>query len=574
MDLAAVDASLIRLDLNWVDYLILFIYFAMIMWIGYTIHRQQKSSQDFLLAGRSMPAWIAGLAFCAANLGATEILGMAANGAQIGMSTIHYYLAGAIPGMIFLGIIMMPFYYGSGVRSVPEFMERRFGKSAHLIVSLCFAVSTILQAGINLFAMALILQAMLGWNQWTAIIVSAVFVLAYIILGGLTSAIYNEVMQFFVIIAALIPVTVIGLKNVGGWSGLQAHFAGTDMMHAFQGTGIGNVTNPVGANWFGIVMGLGFVLGFGYWTTNFTEVQRAFAAKDMRNARMTPIIGAIPKMFIWGVVVIPGLIAAATVGNLFAEGKLQYNEAIPKLFQLYLPNGVLGVAVTGMMAAFMAGMAASVSSFNTVVTYDIVQDYVKPGQKDRFYLNLGRLVTVAGVVISVGTAWLASMFGNIMTYLQTLASFFNAPLFSIFLLGMVWKRLTPKAGTWAYLIGIAAPLITYIVYLNNPTIFGSATAETMYGAIISFVATWVAGFAISMFTKPKTDEQLEGLTFATGGMKYFRTAGQQARVEAKAAAKDLLAPNALAGRNPWFKSPLVVGLIVLALSVAMYVPFF
>ena len=381
-------------------------------------------------------------------------------------------------------------------------------------------------------------------------------------------------MQFFVIIAALIPVTVIGLKNVGGWSGLQAHFAGTDMMHAFQGTGIGNVTNPVGANWFGIVMGLGFVLGFGYWTTNFTEVQRAFAAKDMRNARMTPIIGAIPKMFIWGVVVIPGLIAAATVGNLFAEGKLQYNEAIPKLFQLYLPNGVLGVAVTGMMAAFMAGMAASVSSFNTVVTYDIVQDYVKPGQKDRFYLNLGRLVTVAGVVISVGTAWLASMFGNIMTYLQTLASFFNAPLFSIFLLGMVWKRLTPKAGTWAYLIGIAAPLITYIVYLNNPTIFGSATAETMYGAIISFVATWVAGFAISMFTKPKTDEQLEGLTFATGGMKYFRTAGQQARVEAKAAAKDLLAPNALAGRNPWFKSPLVVGLIVLALSVAMYVPFF
>lgn len=574
----AVDASAIRLQLNWVDWLILVIYFAMIVWIGYTIHKQQKSSQDFLLAGRSMPAWIAGLAFCAANLGATEILGMAANGAQIGMSTIHYYIAGAIPGMVFLGIFMMPFYYGSGVRSVPEFMYRRFGKGAHLIVSLCFAVSTILQAGINLFAMALILQAMLGWNQWVAIIVSALFVLAYITLGGLTSAIYNEVMQFFVIVAALIPVTIIGLKHVGGWAGLQASFAGTDMLHAWQGTGFGNVTNPVGADWFGIIMGLGFVLGFGYWTTNFTEVQRAFAAKSMTAARMTPIVGAIPKMFIWMIVVIPGLIAAATVGNLFTGDHpvLQYNEAIPYLFKTYLPNGVLGVAVTGMMASFMAGMAANVSSFNTVVSYDIVQDYIKPNQPDKYYLNLGRILTVAGIAISVGTAWIASQFGNIMTYLQTLFSFFNAPLFAVFILGLVWKRLTPVAGTIGYVCGIIAPLITYILYLNSVAagapIFGSATAETMYGAIISLLATWIVGAVISIFTKPKTDAELEGLTFATGGMKYFRTTKQQAAAEAKEATKGIT--ETALEKTAWYQKPGPIGAVVLIISLALYIPFF
>ena len=568
----AAEASAIRLNLSWVDWLLLIIYFAMIVWIGVSVHKQQKSSQDFLLAGRSMPAWIAGLAFCAANLGATEILGMAANGAQIGISTMHYYLIGAIPGMVFLGIFMMPFYYGSGVRSVPEFMQKRFGKGAHLTVSLCFAMSTILQAGINLFAMALILQAMLGWNEWVAIIVSAVFVLAYITLGGLTSAIYNEVMQFFVIIAALIPVTVIGLHHVGGWAGLKASFAGTGMLHAWVGTGMGNVSNPIGADWFGIIMGLGFVLGFGYWTTNFTEVQRAFAAKNMNAARMTPIIGAIPKMLIWAVVVIPGLIAAATVGNLFADGTLQYNEAIPKLFQMYLPNGVLGIAVTGMMASFMAGMAANVSSFNTVVSYDIVQDYIKPNMPDKYYLNLGRIITVAGVIISVGTAWIASQFGNIMTYLQTLFSFFNAPLFAVFILGLCWKRLTGIAGTAGYVCGIAAPLVTYIVYLNSKAagapIFGSDTAETMYGAVISLVVTWVVGVIISMFTKPKTDDELEGLTFATGGMKYFRTAKQQKRAEAREAVI------AAGEKVAWYRRPLPIGIAILVISLALYIPFF
>ena len=582
IDLAAGESA-IRLSLSWVDWLILIIYFAMIVWIGYSIHKQQKSSEDFLLAGRSMPAWIAGLAFCAANLGATEILGMAANGAQIGMPTIHYYLIGAVPGMVFLGIFMMPFYYGSGVRSVPEFMYQRFGKGAHIIVSLCFAVSTILQAGINLYAMALILQAMLGWTQWTAIIVSAVFVLAYITLGGLTSAIYNEVMQFFVIVAALIPVTVIGLSHVGGWSGLTAKLDSmqdwSGSIHAWAGTGLGNVTNPVGGDWFSILMGLGFVLGFGYWTTNFTEVQRAFAAKSMTAARMTPILGAIPKMLIWIIIIIPGLIAAATVGNLFAGDHpvLQYNEAIPYLFKMYLPNGVLGVAITGMMASFMAGMAANVSSFNTVFTYDLWQDYVKPGKDDKYYLNMGRWITVIGVFISVFTAWIASQFGNIMTYLQTLFSFFNAPLFAVFILGLVWKRVSNVAGTVGYVCGILAPLVTYILYLQsvaagNP-IFGSATAETWYGANISCLATWIAAAVLTPFTKSKTDEELEGLSFGTNGIKYFKEASAEELEDAKHAAKEA-GKDVSTVKVPWYKKPLILGSVIFTLGLVFYIPFF
>ena len=306
----------------------------------------------------------------------------------------------------------------------------------------------------------------------------------YITLGGLSGAIYNEVMQFFVIIAGLVPLTIVGLHRVHGWSGLKESLMqteGVSRLHlsAWQGTGIGDVTNPIGANWLAIVLGLGFVLGFGYWTTNFTEVQRAFSAKNMSAARRTPLIGAFPKLFIPFIVVVPGLIAAATVGNQFADGSLTYNEAIPKLIQMYLPNGVLGVAVTGLMASFMAGMAANVSSFNTVFTYDIWQEYIKPKMPDDYYLSVGRWITAIGVVVGIATAFLAAQFGNIMTYMQTLFSFFNAPLFGVFILGLLWKKMTPAAGLWGYIAGIVAPTIVWIAYLNNESLFGSATAETM-----------------------------------------------------------------------------------------------
>ncbi|WP_434769455.1 sodium:solute symporter family protein [Curtobacterium flaccumfaciens] len=555
MVLAAANEG-IRLDLGWVDYLMIIVYFAVVIGIGFTARKQVRTSMDFFLSGRSMPAWITGLAFVSANLGATEILGMAANGAQIGMATLHYYLVGAVPAMVFLGLVMMPFYYGSKVRSVPEFMLRRFGKAPHLVNAIAFAVSNVLIAGINLYAMAIVIEAMLGWPEWLAIIVSAGFVLVYITLGGLSSAIYNEVMQFFVIIAGLIPLTIVGLHRVGGWDGLSKAITetqGVQHLQAWAGTGFGDVTNPIGANWLAIVLGLGFVLGFGYWTTNFTEVQRAFSAKNMSAARRTPLIAAIPKLFIPAIVVIPGLIAAAVVGNQFADGTLTYNDAIPKLIQMYLPTGVLGIAVTGLLASFMAGMAANVSSFNTVFTYDIWQRYIRPNMPDLHYLKTGRWVTVVGVVVGIATAFIAAQASNIMTYMQTLFSFFNAPLFAVFILGLLWKRMTTQGALWGYVLGIVTPTITWIAYLVNPDLFATATAETLYGAIISFVTVLVVGFVVSMLTKPKDEKELGGLVYGVGKID--------------------LHGDSVATDTAWYRSPALLGTIALVLCVVLYLPF-
>lgn len=555
MVLAAANEG-IRLDLGWVDYLMIIVYFAVVIGIGFTARKQVRTSMDFFLSGRSMPAWITGLAFVSANLGATEILGMAANGAQIGMATLHYYLVGAVPAMVFLGLVMMPFYYGSKVRSVPEFMLRRFGKAPHLVNSIAFAVSNVLIAGINLYAMAIVIEAMLGWPEWLAIVVSAGFVLVYITLGGLSSAIYNEVMQFFVIIAGLIPLTIVGLHRVGGWDGLSKAITetqGVQHLQAWAGTGFGDVTNPIGANWLAIVLGLGFVLGFGYWTTNFTEVQRAFSAKNMSAARRTPLIAAIPKLFIPAIVVIPGLIAAAVVGNQFADGSLTYNDAIPKLIQMYLPTGVLGVAVTGLLASFMAGMAANVSSFNTVFTYDIWQRYIKPNMPDIHYLKTGRWVTVVGVLVGIATAFIAAQASNIMTYMQTLFSFFNAPLFAVFILGLLWKRMTTQGALWGYVLGIVTPTITWIAYLVNPDLFATATAETLYGAIISFVTVLVVGFVVSMLTKPKDEKELSGLVYGIGKID--------------------LHGDSVATDTAWYRSPALLGTVALILCVVLYLPF-
>ncbi|MBT1667041.1 sodium:solute symporter family protein [Curtobacterium flaccumfaciens] len=555
MVLAAANEG-IRLDLGWVDYLMIIVYFAVVIGIGFTARKQVRTSMDFFLSGRSMPAWITGLAFVSANLGATEILGMAANGAQIGMATLHYYLVGAVPAMVFLGLVMMPFYYGSKVRSVPEFMLRRFGKAPHLVNAIAFAVSNVLIAGINLYAMAIVIEAMLGWPEWLAIIVSAGFVLVYITLGGLSSAIYNEVMQFFVIIAGLIPLTIVGLHRVGGWDGLSKAITetqGVQHLQAWAGTGFGDVTNPIGANWLAIVLGLGFVLGFGYWTTNFTEVQRAFSAKNMSAARRTPLIAAIPKLFIPAIVVIPGLIAAAVVGNQFADGTLTYNDAIPKLIQMYLPTGVLGIAVTGLLASFMAGMAANVSSFNTVFTYDIWQRYIRPNMPDLHYLKTGRWVTVVGVVVGIATAFIAAQASNIMTYMQTLFSFFNAPLFAVFIFGLLWKRMTTQGALWGYVLGIVTPTITWIAYLVNPDLFATATAETLYGAIISFVTVLVVGFVVSMLTKPKDEKELGGLVYGVGKID--------------------LHGDSVATDTAWYRSPALLGTVALVLCVVLYLPF-
>jgi SSS family solute:Na+ symporter len=508
----------IRLDTNWIDYGIVLTYFVVVLGVGFAAKSYIKSSLDYFLSGRSLPAWITGLAFISANLGATEVLGMAANGAQYGVATVNYYWLGAIPAMVFLGLVMMPFYYGSKVRSVPEYLLLRFNVKSHVFNSATFALATVLIAGVNLYALALVLKLLLGWPIIVGIIVAAVIVAAYISLGGLSSAIYNEVLQFFVILAALIPITIIGLVDVGGWGGLKDKIGGSKIgeagLHALQGTNPGDVTNPIGSTWIGLVFGLGFVLAFGYWTTNFAEVQRALSAKDLSAAQRTPLIGAIPKLFLPFVMIVPGMIALVVIPKLgSSDPNLQFNNAIPLLMNKYLPNGMLGIALTGLMASFMAGVAANVSAFNTVVTTDLVQPYIKQDMPDDWYVSFGRYATIGGIGVSIFTALIASTYDNLMNYLQALFSIFNAPLFATFIIGMFWKRMTPAAGFWGLIAGTITAAGLFIGYKAGWIGFGSDLDESMWGAGMAFVVDAIVTVAVSLGTTPKPVSELQGLVY-------------------------------------------------------------
>ncbi|NYI04234.1 sodium:solute symporter family protein [Allostreptomyces psammosilenae] len=545
----------LRLSVNALDYAILLVYFAVVLGIGFAARRSVRTSLDFFLSGRALPAWVTGLAFVAANLGATEILGMAANGAQYGMYTLHWYLVGAIPAMVFLGLVMMPFYYRSRVRSVPEFLLLRFGPAPHLLSSVIFAVASVLIAGVNLYALGIVVQALLGWPLWTAIVVSGTFVLAYILLGGLSSAIYNEVLQFFVILAALIPLTVVGLRRVGGWDGLSDSIGATrgeGFLSAWQGTGIGE-PNSLGANWLTIVLGLGFVMSFGYWTTNFAEVQRAMSARNLSAARRTPLIAAYPKMFIPAIVVVPGLIAVV-VEPTIGTGEYAYNDAIPLLMRDLLPNGVLGIAVTGLLAAFMAGMAANVSSFNTVFTNDIWRPYVRRHRPDAHYLLVGRVVTAVGVVIGMGTAFIAATFSNIMNYLQTLFSFFNVPLFVTFILAMFWRRMTSAAGFWGLLTGTLAAFTTYLLYRAGAVTIPSEQGANFVASIVAFLAGMAVSVVVSLFTRPKPVAELAGLVYGT-------------------TAPGLEVDDRAPGDEAWYRRPWLLGWGAIVLAALLYLPF-
>jgi SSS family solute:Na+ symporter len=482
---------------------------------------------------------------------------MAANGAQYGLLTLHYYWIGAVPAMVFLGIVMMPFYYGSQVRSVPEFLRLRFNRPTHLFNAISFAVAQVLIAGVNLYALALVLDALLGWPLWVSIVIGAAIVLTYIGIGGLSSAIYNEVLQFFVILAGLIPITIVGLVKVGGVHGLKDAVRGSKLgeaaLHTWQNTGSSD--NPLGANWIGIVFGLGFVLSFGYWTTNFAEVQRALSAKDMSAARRTPIIGAFPKLLIPIVTVVPGLIALVTVKGLGADkGDLVYNNAIPLLMRDLLPNGVLGVAVTGLVASFMAGMAANVSGFNTVFTYDIWQQYVRRDRPDDYYLRVGRWATVGGIIIGIGTAFIAAGFSNIMNYIQALFSLFNAPLFATFIVGMFWKRMSAWAGFWSLLVGTVSSLILYILHLSKIYAFNSDLEESFWGAGLAFVSAVLVALIVSQFTPAKPENDLRGLVYGMTG--------------ASASGEVIIAADKV-----WWRNPLLLGGVAVALALLLYIPF-
>ncbi|MEN6559663.1 MAG: sodium:solute symporter family protein [Acidobacteriota bacterium] len=500
------------ITLNAVDYAIIAGYVLVMVLVGYSLKKYMKTGEDFFLSGRSLPGWITSLAFISANLGALEIIGMVANSAKYGISTVHFYWIGAIPAMVFLGIFMMPFYYGSRVRTVPEYLKLRYNEATRGLNAISFAIMTILMSGISLYAMALLFKTMLNWPFSTSVIFAAAIVLVYVFWGGLSSSIYNEVIQFFLIWLGLLPVVLLGLKQVGGVAGLAAKLQGP-LLHSVKYLGTSN--NPLGVDWFGVVMGLGFVLSFGYWTTDFLVIQRALASKNLNAARLTPVMAAFPKMLVPIIVVIPGLVALIVLPEIgqAAAGTADYNSALILLMKHYLPNGVLGLAITALLASFMSGMAGNVTAFNTIWTYDIYGSYIRKGRPDAHYVKVGKWATVVGILISIGTAYIALGFKNLMDYMQLIFSFFNAPLFATFLLGMFWKGATAWGGFWGLLTGILTAAGHYILYKAGILSYHSDMAANFYQAWWAWLADFGVTIAVSLFTVKRDPKELAGLVF-------------------------------------------------------------
>ncbi|MGD1042004.1 MAG: sodium:solute symporter family protein [Sedimentisphaerales bacterium] len=573
------------IQLGSIDYLLLFIYFAFVLGIGFALKRYTKTSTDFFLSGRSIPAWITGLAFISANLGAQEVIGMGASGAKYGIMTSHFYWVGAIPAMVFVGVFMMPFYYGSKARSVPEYLKLRFDEKTRAFNAVMFAVMTVFSSGISMHVLAKLLEQILGFNYHLCIIVSAAIVLIYIFLGGLTSAIYNEVLQFFLIVLGFCPLVFLGLKSVGGWDGLVAKLnvvATSPTNPAGKAFAPGAWTeswahmnsasaNPMGVEWFGMVMGLGFVLSFGYWCTDFLVVQRAMAANSMSAARRTPLIAAFPKMLFPALVILPGMIAIALHqdGGTFlpkdAAGNVDYNMAVPAMLAKFLPSGLLGIGITALMASFMSGMAGNVTAFNTVWTYDLYQSYIKPGQSDQHYLRMGHIITVVGILLSIACAYVASAFNNIMDMLQLVFGFVNAPLFATFLLGMFWRRATGHGAFFGLISGTLAAALHHGLTLPVGATMGIKggwlcgghvlhtypvdMAQNFWAAIYAWSTCFVVTIVVSLATaKNKTDDELRGLVYS-------------------------LTPRIKEQGLVWYKQPAVLGVIVLIAAIALNIIF-
>jgi SSS family solute:Na+ symporter len=514
-----------------VDVFIIAVYFVFVLGIGFYLKRYAQTGEDFFLAGRDMTAWIAGLSFLAANLGSLELMGWAAAAYQYGILATHWYWIGAIPAMLFLGIVMMPFYYISKTHSVPGYLMLRFGEPSRALSAITFAVMTVLMSGINMYSMALVMKVVLGWDINFSIWVSSLTVAAYVFLGGLLSAIFNEVLQFVLIWlgAALIP--IIGLIEAGGWGGMvrriEANFPGQNYTHLWST--LGSFTdNPMGIHWTGIVLGLGWVISFGYWTTDFLVVQRVLAARDLRSAKMAPIIGAAFKMMVPFIVILPGLLALAVLperlmgeAQAVATGGHSYNEVLPLMLARYCGPGLLGLGITALIAGFMSGMAGNVSAFATVWTYDIYRALIRKEASDAHYVAMGRWCTLLGVLVSIGTAYLVMQFLSIMDYVQALFSFFIAPLFGTVLLGMLWKRATPAGGFWGLFAGTASSIAMWAWVKLNPAALAYIAlssnardmAENMYRALWSWIICVAVTVMVSMVTRPKPDRELVGLVY-------------------------------------------------------------
>ncbi len=557
------------MDVQFIDYLVIGIYFAFVIGIGYHLKRQMVTSEDFFLAGHRIPTWVTGLAFLSANLGAIEVMGMAASAAQYGVVTAHFYWVGAIPAMVFLSLFMMPFYYGSKVRSVPEYLKKRFNEPTRAFNALSFAIMTILMSGINLYAMAKVFQVLLKWDMNVSVFLAAIVVLLYVFMGGLTSSIYNEVIQFFLIIFGILPLTILGLLRLGGPSGITDSITNMGMLHLWQD--MGNSNNPLGVDWIGLLGGLGFVLSFGYWCTDFLVIQRALAAQDVRSAQRTPIIAAFPKVFFPIITVVPGLLALVIIPGLGED--IPFDMAIPTMMGVMYPNGMLGLGLTALLASFMSGMAGNVTAFNTVWTYDIYQSYIAPGKSDKHYLQIGRLATAGGILVSIMAAYLVMNFPTIMDYMQLIFSFFNAPLFATFALGMFWVRTTPTGafvglvvGTLAavghffmseavkiapdllpgYLSPLGSVMEVWKPYLTYPTVMAGNFWRAIFGWSVCFAIT----IAVSLFTKPKRKRDLIGLVWGL----------------ANTPATPLV-------KERWFVNPLHLSVILLVLTLVLNIIF-
>jgi len=519
-------------SLGAIDIIVVALYFAMVLGIGYYLKNYTKTGEDFFMAGRDMSSWIAGLSFVAANLGALELMGWAGSAYQYGILAAHWYWIGAIPAMLFLAIVMMPFYYISRTHSVPGYLKLRFGEPARLLSAVSFGFMTVLMSGINMFSMAKVMQIVLGWDLNFSIWVSSLTVAGYVFFGGLLSAIFNEVLQFFLIWLGALVVTILGLYETGGWSGvvhrIHERFPGQDYTHMWKGLGSFS-DNPMGIHWTGIVMGLGFVISFGYWTTDFLVVQRVLAAKDLRSAKMAPIIGAAFKMAVPLIVILPGLLGLAVLPEkLVAEsaqamnpGAHTFNDVLPLMLARYCGPGLLGLGITALIAGFMSGMAGNVSAFATVWTYDIYRAVIKKDADDAHYVLMGKICTVLGVLVSIGTAYLVMQFSSIMDYVQALFSFFIAPLFGTVILGMLWKRATAAGGFWGLLAGTVSSVGMWAWVNQVPSALGiialspqaKPMAENMYRALWSWIICVVVTIVVSLLTKPKTDEELTGLVY-------------------------------------------------------------
>ncbi len=640
------------ITLGWLDYAILGIYVAFVVGIGFALKRYMKTSSDFLTSSRGIPTWVTGLAFISANLGALELVGMAASGAKYGIATAHFYWVGAIPAMVFLAIFMMPFYYGSKARSVPEYLKMRFDERVRGVNSISFAVMTVFASGISMNALAKLLNQLLGWNYHVALWVCSGVVLLYVLKGGLTSAIYTEVLQFFMIVLGFAPVVYLGLKDAGGWASVQhqlanvaTHPATMNLMDdaaktfnpnawtsAWQPLLAGPANNPMGVDLFAMVFGLGFVLSFGYWCTNFLVVQRAMAAKNMTAARNTPLVAAVPKMLFPALVIIPGMIAVAltampeknyrlpqaqidaarypavvaviqkaaaqppanevalkaVVADLNKAGDVSFNKAkvaalltapasadqlpqriqdavandydgvILSLVKKYCPTGLLGLALTALLASFMSGMAGNVTAFNTVWTYDLYQAYIAKNKSDEHYMWMGRCITVVGILLSIGCAYFARMYNNAMDVIQLVFGFVNAPLFATFLLGMFWARCTGTGAFLGLLGGIGTSALVHGMTLAEGKggwlglklyEFPSTMAQNFWLASFAFIACFALTWGISVATKrTKTDAELTGLVYS-------------------------LTPKTVDATQSWIQRPAVLGTILLIGCVILNVIF-